>query len=381
MPSAEIITIGTEILLGEIVDTNTRYIARTLRGMGVNIFRTTTIGDNVERIAEAIHNAMNRADIVITTGGLGPTVDDPTREAVAKAAGVELEFHEDLWKQVVAVISRYGRGPSENQKRQAYIPKGALAIPNPVGTAPCFIVETERNAVVSLPGVPNEMEHILHESVIPYLQKRFDLSEIIKIRVLHCAGLGEGMIDEQVADLETLSNPTVGLAAHTGVVDIRIAAKAKSEAEADQMIADIERKIREKLGEVVFGADEDKLEDVVLSAVAKRGWTLVGVESGLNGLLARKIPHTVSLPDASAGGRLTSGALLAALRAARADTNADVALGVAMHLEERAAEMALITPKGEKTHRITYGGPPRSLPRWSVNLALDWLRRRAMESD
>jgi competence/damage-inducible protein CinA-like protein len=373
MPSAEIITIGTEILLGEIVDTNTRYIARTLRGMGVDLYRTITIGDNVERIAEAIHNSMSRAEIIITTGGLGPTVDDPTREAVAKATGVELEFREDLWEQVVAVISRYGRKPSENQKRQAYIPKGALAIPNPVGTAPCFIVETERNAVVSLPGVPNEMEHILHEAIIPYLQERFHLDEIIKIRVLHCSGLGEGMIDEKIADLERLSNPTVGLAAHTGVVDIRIAAKAKTEAEADRMIADIEHQIQEQLGEVVFGADEDKLEDVVLNAVAKRGWTLIGVESGLDGLLARKIPHTVSLSDLSAE------SLLAALRAARADSNADAALGIAMYLEERAAEMALITPKGEKTHRITYGGPPRSLARWSVNLALDWLRRRAMD--
>ncbi len=138
MPSAEIITIGTEILLGEIVDTNTRYIARTLRGMGVDLFRTITIGDNVERIAEAIRHSMDRAEIVITTGGLGPTVDDPTREAVAKAAGVELEFREDLWEQVVAVISRYGRKPSENQRRQAYIPKGAIAIPNPVGTAPAL---------------------------------------------------------------------------------------------------------------------------------------------------------------------------------------------------------------------------------------------------
>jgi len=375
MPSAEIITIGTEILLGEIVDTNTRYIARTLRGMGVNIYRTTTIGDNTERIAEAIRNSMHRADIVITTGGLGPTVDDPTREAVAKAAGVELEFRDDLWEQVVAIISRYGRKPSENQKRQAYIPKGAIAIPNPVGTAPCFIVETDQNAVVSLPGVPNEMEHILHEAVIPYLQERFHLDEIIKIRILHCAGLGEGLIDEQIAELETLSNPTVGLAAHTGIVDIRIAAKAKSEAEADQMIAEIEHKVREKLGEVVFGADEDRLEDVALSAVAKRGWTLVGVESGLDGLLARKIPHTVSLAG------LTPDSLMAALRAARADANADAALGVAMYLEERAAEMALITPRGEKTHHITYGGPPRSLARWSVNLALDWLRRRAMESE
>ena len=375
MPYAEIITIGTEILLGEIVDTNTRYIARTLRGMGVDLYRTITIGDNAERIAEAIRHSMQRADIVITTGGLGPTIDDPTREAVAKAAGVDLEFREDLWEQVVAVISRYGRKPSENQKRQAYIPRGAIGIPNPVGTAPCFIVETERNAVVSLPGVPNEMEHILHESIIPYLQKRFTLDEIIKIRVLHCAGLGEGMIDEKISDFELLSNPTVGLAAHTGVVDIRIAAKAKSEADADKMIADIENQIRERLGDVVFGVDEEKLEEVVLNTVAKRGWTLVGVESGLNGLLARKIPHTVSLSEPSPD------SLLAALRAARADSNADAALGVAMYLEERAAEMALITPKGEKTHRITYGGPPRSLARWSVNLALDWLRRRALDPE
>lgn len=375
MPSAEIITIGTEILLGEIVDTNTRYIARTLRGMGVDLYRTITIGDNADRIAEAIRHSMQRAEIVITTGGLGPTVDDPTREAVAKAAGVELEFREDLWEQVVSVISRYGRKPSENQKRQAYVPKGAIGIHNPVGTAPCFIVETERNAVLSMPGVPNEMEHILHESMIPYLQKRFNLNEIIKIRILHCSGLGEGMIDEKIADLETLSNPTVGLAAHTGVVDIRIAAKAKDELQADEKIAQIENQIRERLGDVVFGVDEERLEDVVLTAVAKRGWTLVGVESGLDGLLARKVPHTVSLSD------LSPESLMAALRAARADSNADVALGVAMYIEERAATMALITPSGEKTHRITYGGPPRSLARWSVNLALDWLRRRAMESD
>ena len=375
MPSAEIITIGTEILLGEIVDTNTRYIARTLRGMGVDLYRTVTIGDNVERIASAIHSSMQRAEIVITTGGLGPTVDDPTREAVARAAGVELEFREDLWEQVVAIISRYGRKPSENQKRQAYAPKGAIGINNPVGTAPCFIVETERNAVISLPGVPNEMEYILHESIIPYLQKRYKLDEIIKIRILHCAGLGEGMIDEKIADLETLSNPTVGLAAHTGVVDIRIAAKAKNEPEADERIAKIENDIRERLGTVVFGVDEDRLEAITLKEVAKRGWTLTAIESGLDGLLARKIPHTASFAD------LTPVSLMDELRKARAESNSDAALGVAVYMEERAAEMALITPDGEKTHRITYGGPPHSLPRWSVNLALDWLRRRAMESD
>ncbi len=391
MPSAEIITIGTEILLGEIVDTNTRYIARVLRGLGIDLYRTITIGDNVERIAEAIRNSLRRADIVITTGGLGPTVDDPTREAVAKALGVETEFREDLWEQVVEVIARYGRKPSENQKRQAYVPKGAIGVRNPVGTAPCFIVETPLRlppshlsgmggeqeggvrAIISLPGVPNEMEYILHESIIPYLQQRFNLNEIIKVRILHCAGLGEGMIDEKIGDLETLSNPTVGLAAHTGVVDVRIAAKARSEAEADAMIAEVEQQVRERLDGYVFGADEDRLEDAALNAVARRGWTLTAIESGLDGLLARIIPHTASLAD------LDPGALLDALRAARTESRADAALGVALFPNERAAEMALITPHGEKTHRITYGGPPRSLPRWSVNLALNWLRTAALE--
>lgn len=368
MTSAEIITIGTEILLGEIVDTNTRYIARTLRSMGVDLYRTITIGDNIDRIASAIHNSMERADIVITTGGLGPTVDDPTREAVAKAIGVETEFREDLWEQVVETIARYGRKPSENQKRQAYVPKGALGIRNPVGTAPCFIVETERNAVISLPGVPSEMEQILHESMIPYLQKRFNLNEIIKVRVLHCAGLGEGMIDEKIADLETLSNPTVGLAAHTGVVDVRIAAKARNENEANEMIAVIEAQVRERLGNVVFGADEDKLEEVTLDLVAKRGWALTAIESGLDGILARKIPHTASFSN------LEPAQLLEALRAVRAESKAEIALGVSVYSADRSAEMAMITPRGEKTHRITYGGPPRSLPKWAMNLALNWLR-------
>jgi nicotinamide-nucleotide amidase len=375
MTSAEIITIGTEILLGEIVDTNTRYIARTLRGLGVDLYRTITIGDNVERIAEAIRSSMEHADIVITTGGLGPTIDDPTREAVAKAIGVETEFREDLWQQVVETIARYGRKPSENQKRQAFVPQGALGLRNPVGTAPCFIVETPRNAVVSLPGVPAEMEHVLHESVIPYLQKRFKLDEVLKVRVLHCAGLGEGMIDEKIADLETLRNPTVGLAAHTGVVDVRIAAKAKTEHEADAMIAEVEAQVRERLGNIVFGADDDRLESVALEAVASRGLRLAAIESGLDGLLARKIPHTASIPN------LTADSLRDALRVAQAESRADVLLGVAVFPEERAAEMAMITPKGEKTHRITYGGPPKSLPRWSMNLALNWLRTTMEEME
>jgi nicotinamide-nucleotide amidase len=381
MTSAEIITIGTEILLGEIVDTNTRYIAKALRGLGVDLYRTITIGDNVDRIASAIHNSMERANIVITTGGLGPTIDDPTREAVAKAVGVETEFREDLWEQVVETIGRYGRKPSENQKRQAYVPQGAIGLKNPVGTAPCFIVEKQfpspvlgeglgvrESVVISLPGVPAEMEHILHEAVIPYLQKKFNLNEIIKVRVLHCAGLGEGVIDEKIADLELLSNPTVGLAAHTGVVDVRITAKAKSETEADSMMDEIESTVRERLGNVVFGIDEDTLEDVTLNLLAKKGLTLTAIESGLDGLLTRKIKHAASIPN------LTTDTLLEALRLTQASDKSDIAVGVTIFPEERSAVMAMITSKGEKSHKITYGGPPKSLPKWSVNLTINWLR-------
>ncbi len=373
MPSAEIITIGTEILLGEIVDTNTRFIALALRDLGLDLFRTVTIGDNIERIASAIRESMQRSEVIITTGGLGPTVDDPTREAVARAAGVEVEYREELWQQVLETITRYGRKPSENQRRQAMIPRGAIAVRNPVGTAPAFILQTGRAAIISLPGVPNEMEYLMQESVIPYLRDRFDLRQVIKVRVLHCAGLGEGTIDEKIGDLEQLSNPTVGLAAHTGVVDVRIAAKADSEKAAQALIAGIEWDVRQRLGDAVFGADEDRLATVALEAAARRGWSLVGVEAGLRGLLAEILPRTVSIGDADLP------ALVEATRSTRAETQVDVALGVWASEADRTAEMILITPGGEKTHRITYGGPPRSLRRWAVNLALNWLRNTTQE--
>jgi competence/damage-inducible protein CinA-like protein len=371
MASAEIITIGTEILLGEIVDTNTRYIARSLRNLGVDLYRTVTIGDNVERIASAIREALERAEIVITTGGLGPTVDDPTREAVARAVGVQVEFREELWQQVAATIHRYGRTPTENQKRQAFVPQNALAIPNPVGTAPAFIVEMGRAAVISLPGVPKEMEYLLHESVIPYLQKRFDLRQLIKVRVLHTSGLGEGDIDEQIGDLETLANPTVGLAAHNGVVDIRIAAKAETEAEADRKIAEVEQDLRARLGGYIFGVDDDTLEGVTLALAEARGWGLACLQSGLPDSLARRLPAPLTLD-------LRPGSVMDELRAAlERDPAKTAALGIACYVDDMSAELGLITPEGETCTRLTYGGHPRNLPRWAFNNGLNLLRLAA----
>jgi len=380
MPSAEIITIGTEILLGEIVDTNTRYIARSLRGLGVDLYRTITIGDNAGRIAEAIRSSLAHAEIVITTGGLGPTVDDPTREAVARAFETRTEFREDLWAQILEVINRYGRQPSENQKRQAYVPSGALAIPNPVGTAPAFIMENDQGCVISLPGVPKEMEHLWHESVIPYLQARYDLRQIIKVRLIRTAGAPEAEIDEKISEFERLANPTVGLAAHSGIVDVRITAKAETEASADRMIAELEGQLRERLGTWVFGVDEDTLEGAALRAAASRTWNLVIVESGLGGALIHRLAN---LPAgnlvAAEAADLGEGQLPDHLEAFRAQHNARAALGVAAFPEHRIVELALITPETRLARLHAFGGHPDLLPRWAVNIALNLLRRTAEE--
>jgi nicotinamide-nucleotide amidase len=376
MPSAEILTIGTEILLGEIVDTNTRYIARTLRGLGVDLYRTTTIGDNVERIAEAIRNAMARADIVITTGGLGPTVDDPTREAVARAFDVETEFKEELWRQILEIVTRYGRMPGENQKRQAFLPKGAIPVKNNVGTAPAFIVEDENGAVISLPGVPKEMEYILHEAVIPYLQERYNLNQVIKVRLLHTSGAGEADIDEKIGDFETLTNPTVGLAAHTGIVDIRIAAKAETEAEAERMILEVENQMRDRLGSLVFGVDEDTLEGAALKAASDRAWNLVAVEAGLGGALKRRLANTnVQNLLGVESAELDEGELSAHLKSIQEKYNVLAGLGVAAFPEKRMVELTLITPEKTAERQLTFGGHPGLLSRWAVNIALNWLRR------
>ena len=289
-----------------------------------------------------------------------------------------------MWEQVVTTIGRYGRKPAENQRRQAVVPQGAIAVKNPVGTAPAFIVEFRHRArpgmdsprgVRSSPcqACPMRWSTSCTNLIIPYLQERYDLRHVIKVRVLHCSGLGEGMIDEKIGDLEMLANPTVGLAAHTGVVDVRITAKAESEASANALIAEVEQDVRNRLGSAVFGADEDRLENVALEAVAEHGWSLVAIEYDAGGLLARSIPQTVPAEEPRAG------TLLDAVRQARIERQVDVALGVAVNAEQHSADMALITPRGEKLHHITYGGPPRSLPRWATNLALNWLRTVAEE--
>ena len=380
MAKAEILTIGTEILLGEIVDTNSRFIARKLRDHGIDIYWLSTVGDNPERIAEAIRLGMQRSEIIISTGGLGPTVDDPTREAAAMAVGVQTEFRPELWQQVQDRFARFGRTPTENNKRQAYVPQGAVAIENPVGTAPAFIVETEKNAFIALPGVPREMEHLMEHAVIPYLRKRFGLQGLIKTRILRTAGGGELAIDHQIADLEKLSNPTVGLSAHAGSVDIRITAKAETEAEANQLIQPIEAELHLRLGEWIYGADNETLEEVALAHLEELGWNLAVVESGLGGRLTQRLAKTGH--PAFLGGEVLAehpnqAQLTTACRNFRQSRQADLCIGISLHRSEEKQDLRLVivSPVKERTITRSYGGPPKMAAQWAVNMCLDLVRR------
>ena len=300
----EILTIGTELLLGEIVDTNTADVARAFRSIGADLFRTTTVGDNVERIAEAVREALSRSDVLLTTGGLGPTVDDPTREGVALALGVPLEFKPELWEQIQERFARFRRRPTENNRRQAELPQGATAFENSVGTAPGFWAESGGRLVIALPGVPAEMRHLLEGKVLPFLRSRFELDEVIEVRILRTAGAGESWLDQQIADLERLSNPTVGVSAHPGRVDIRITAKAKGRGDAQELIQPLEAELRRRLGEAVYGADETTLEGAVAEQLERHGWGLLVLEVGTQGALARALPtaSTINLDPGSRPG-------------------------------------------------------------------------------
>jgi competence/damage-inducible protein CinA-like protein len=380
---AELIAIGSELVLGEIVDTNSAHIARALRTIGVPVERCSAIGDDVTKIAGLVREAAARSGIVITTGGLGPTVDDPTREAVARAFNLGLEYRAELWEQIVERFRRFGRTPTENNRQQAHVPAGALAIENPVGTAPCFIVEHAGGVVVALPGVPREMEHVLETRILPYLRQRFDLRGVIKARVIRTVGLGESAIDAEIGELEKLSNPTVGLAAHAGNVDVRITAAAESEAGADALIAPIAAQIYGKFGEFIYGEGALTLEECVGQLLAARGLTLAVGEAGTQGRLNARL---AVLPQAAqvyrGASALNSSPVQDEVSRLRAERPADVslALRVTATADEKRLEIAVLDGRGLKTHTQTYGGALTNLSQWASTAALNQLRLRLARS-
>ena len=291
----EVLAIGTELLLGQIVNSNATRIGERLADAGLDHYQQTVVGDNDARIVDALREACSRADAVIITGGLGPTQDDLTREAMARAAGVELVFD---GAQADALRERWklrGRVMPDSNLRQAERPETSTLIPNPKGTAPGIRMRIDGTWVIALPGVPAEMIPMLESDVIPFL--RGDERSVVVSRLIRTWGESESAIGERLSDLyDASTNPSLAFLASGGEIKIRITAKADTREGAQQLIAPVEQIVRERLGTLVFGADGDTIEVVVLRLLEERGWTLGTAESATGGLVAARI---TSVPGAS----------------------------------------------------------------------------------
>ena len=413
MANAEIVSIGSELLLGQIVDTNAAWMAQRLTSVGVNLFHKTIVGDNHERMGAAIAQALDRSDVVITGGGIGPTQDDITRDVIAEVTGRKLSLHPDLLSDIERRFRSRGFIMTKNNERQAYIPEGAIPVHNPNGTAPSFVVEDERGVVIALPGVPFEMKWLFDNEVVPYLQKRFDLSDVITYRVLKVADMGESAVDERIGHLISgSSNPTVGVLAHPGQVDVRIAAKASDETEAAKLIAPVEAEVRELLGSRVFAIDEESMEDAVGTLLSRSNKTIAVYEDLTGGLVTGRLldashEHVVtgiignditaiqrllahsSAPERSEDLISDIGPLTAEIaRAIRFQAGAD--LGLALHGVQDPDDTAINLGKGRTVITITdgnafksriYESASRGIPdrtRMSIN-AVDLLRMALTE--
>lgn len=407
---AEIVTTGTEILLGEIVDTNAAWMARRLRDLGINVFYKTTVGDNLDRIASVLRQGLERSDLVLVTGGLGPTVDDVTRDAAALATDRELVLDETSLAFIEEIFARWGRKLHDNNRRQAMLPASSTPILNPVGTAPGFIVEAPRKGrppalLICLPGVPREMKHLMQETVEPFLAGRLGPNRVyIRSRTLRTVGIGESMIDSRIADLMARSNPTVGLAAHLGQVDVRITARAASSERADQMLDEVATDLMTRIGEYVYGEGDVALEAVVVEAILRAGYTAAIVETNTGGEIAarlRAVPGgdqavpssaVIAALDEMGGGAPVeqvsqAGAEWAAatrLAAARVTLGVSLAVSVCGDTDPATGPygakrgqtyVALATAAALTSARLDVGGTDELARRWVGNGVLNFLRQ------
>ena len=384
---AEIVMIGTELLLGQIQDTNATYMGRTLAEHGINLYQKTTVGDNRARITAVLDAALTRSDVVLCSGGLGPTEDDITRECVAELLGRPLEYHPDAFEEMQRRFRHARFKITENNKKQGMRPQGSEFIPNPHGTAPGILVDDARGVVVCMPGVPHELQPMLEERVIPFLCDKFGLRSVLRYRVLKVCGMGESRVDDRIGDLvATMSNPTIGLLASPDAVRIRIAARADSAEEAEALIAPAEAQVLDRLPGLVMGRDDDTLEGVVDALFAERGWRLAVAETQSGGTVCQRL--AASGAHAFAGGRVLPVSAVAGNSARDAavdlasrllvEYSADCALALIFDPSEKHTVAVLRTPQGDSEWIVGYyGTSARSQLRTAI-IALEQVRRHLL---
>ena len=298
MANVEIVAVGTELLLGQLLDRNTAHIGALLAENGIDCYASHCVGDNRERIAAMLREVLKRADGIIVTGGLGPTVDDLTKEAVSDALHLELELDKASLERIEGFFAAIGRTMRENNRRQAYLPRGSLPLPNPHGTAPGLIAFADDGKFIAcMPGVPREMKAMLAEQLLPWLRARFAVKERIVTRVLHTINIGESEVDHRIGDLfAAAENPKIAVLAHDYRCDVKIMAKSSSLESAHEAIAPLQRALEERLAGHIFGVDATTLESAVLELLERRGARLAVAESCTGGRIAAAI---TSVPGAS----------------------------------------------------------------------------------
>ena len=297
---AEIISVGTELLLGQIVDTNAPYLSRVLPTLGIDVFYRVTVGDNSARLGETLRRALSRADLVITIGGLGPTQDDLTKETIAEVLDEQMVADPESERAIREFFERRGLPIAQSNLKQALKPETGIAIPNSVGTAPGMIIEKDGKVVIALPGPPGELVPMVENSVVPYLSRSPRLTgapTVLVSRVLRVSGIGESAAEEKVKDLLGSNNPTMAPYAQGGEVQFRISAKAPDRSAALCMISDLEEKARERLGDYIYGVDEETLESVVVHALIERKLKLALAESCTGGLIAHRVTNVPGSSD------------------------------------------------------------------------------------
>ena len=351
--SAEVLCIGTELLLGNITNGNARWLAEQLAALGIAHHRQEVVGDNRERLIAAVRAAAGRCRVLITTGGLGPTPDDLTTEAIAAAFGTPLVEHAAIWDDIQAKLRGRGRPIAASNRKQALLPAGAEVLPNPTGTAPGMIWSPQPGfTVLTFPGVPSELHAMWQATAMPWLRQAGLAPGIFASRLLRFWGVGESNLAEQMADLLAGANPTVAPYAGAGEVKLRLTARASDQAAAQALLAPVEAEIRARTGSLCYGCDDDSLAAVVLAALRQRGQTLAVAESctggGLGGALAavpgasdvflggviayansvKQLLLGVPAGDLAAHGAVSDPVALAMAEGARRVTGADWAIAV-----------------------------------------------------
>jgi len=335
----EVIAVGTELLLGQIVNGNAAEIGRRLAEAGLDHYHQVVVGDNLGRASTAISQALARADAVIITGGLGPTQDDITREAICAAAGVEMAYSEDFAERLREWWSRRrGRDMPANNLRQAEYPQGAVLLTNPRGTAPGLRLAVGRAWLFALPGVPQEMLPMLEEDVIPFLVKEAGLPGVLASRLIRCWGESESGIAERLGDLfETSTNPTVAFLASAAEIKVRLTARAGTGEEAAVLLDPLEGEVRRRLGRAVFAVGEETIEGLVLRLCRERGWKLGTAESATGGMVAQRVTSVPGASEAFVGSIV---AYTAALKTSLLGVPAEVIAEEGVVSEEVALAMA-----------------------------------------